>query len=153
MTLQRFATAFFMTSALAIAPALAVDNIALDQTMTIHGLEVACTGVGLEAREDAKWKSWPMLIEFVGKAGQMLGDTTVVTVSGNGKNVAAHCEGPWILMKLPAGTYHVSADVAEGGHKEANVKVPASGQMHFTMRFPNAGGEVSKPAERVAQAQ
>jgi hypothetical protein len=147
MTLQRLATAFFVTSALAVVPALAADNVAIDQTMTIAGMETACTGVGLEAREDAKWKSWPLLIEFVGKEGQMLGDSTV-TVSGNGHDVAMHCAGPWSLMKLPAGSYHISADVAEGGHKEMNVKVPASGQTHLTVRYPNAGGAES--SERVA---
>lgn len=149
--MTRFATAFFVSSVLAIAPAMAADNVAVDQTMTIAGVETACTGVGLEARQDAKWHSWPLLIEFVGKDGQMLGDSTV-TVSGNGHDVAMHCAGPWSLMKLPAGTYKISADVAEGGHKEATAKVGANGQAHVIMRYPNAGGE-EHPTGRVAQNQ
>ena len=41
-------------------------------------------------------------------------------------------------MKLPAGTYHVSTDVADAGHKDVTVHVPAQ----VVVRFPNAGGEV-----------
>jgi len=148
--MNRYVSLLIVTSALAIAPAKAADNIPVDQTMTIAGVETACTGVGLEAREDAKWRSWPLLIEFVGKEGQMLGDTTV-TVSGNDHDVAMHCAGPWSLMKLPAGSYKISADVAEGGHKEATAKVGANGQAHVIMRYANAGG--AEHPERVAQNQ
>ena len=108
--------------------------------MTVAGVETVCTGVGIEARQDPRWRAFPLVIEFVGKGGQYLGDETV-TVTGKGHNVSVHCTGPLIAMKLPAGTYHIAADVAEGGHKEMNATVPAKGQAHAIFRFPNAGGE------------
>ena len=76
-------------------------------------------------------------LEFAGKDGQYLGDETV-NVSGNGHSVSVRCGGPWVLMKLPAGTYHVSTDVAEAGHKDVTVHVPG----HVIVRFPGAGGAV-----------
>src|SRR5215471_1390998 len=151
MTFARYATPFILLSAFAFVPAQAADNIALDQTMTVAGIETACTGVGLEARQDAKWRAYPMLIEFVGRDGQYLSDGTV-TMSGNGHDLSVHCQGPWVLMKLPAGDYKIGVDVAEGGHKDLNAKAPASGQTRLTVRYPNAGG-AETPNERVAAAQ
>jgi hypothetical protein len=56
-----------------------------------------------------------------------------------------------MLMKLPSGSYHIAADVDAAGHKEANVRVPASGQRVLLMSFPNAGGEVTKKVnDRIA---
>jgi hypothetical protein len=51
-------------------------------------------------------------------------------------------------MKLPAGLYHISADVPDAGHKEMNVRVPPSGQQVAMFVFPNAGGVVTRPDGR-----
>lgn len=54
-------------------------------------------------------------------------------------------------MNLPSGSYHITADVDAVGHKEAHVRVPASGQQVLLMSFPNAGGEVTKTVnDRIA---
>jgi hypothetical protein len=37
--------------------------------------------------------------------------------------------------------------VPDAGHKEMNVRVPASGQHIAMFSFPNAGGEISKRVE------
>jgi hypothetical protein len=104
---------------------------------TINGVETACTGTTLETRANPKWRAYPLHIEFAGKDGQYLGDEQV-TVTGNGQNVSVHCEGPWVLMKLPSGAYHVSADVADAGHKDLTVHTGAP----TVVSFNNAGGEV-----------
>jgi hypothetical protein len=134
-----FATLLLPTAGMAQTPALEGD-----QPMMVNGVETVCTGTTTDVREDPRWRAYPFHIEFAGKDGQYLGDETV-SVSGNGHSVSVHCEGPWVLMKLPTGNYKVSADVAEAGHKDVTVHAPGRTVLHF----PNAGGEVG-PSGKVA---
>ena len=120
------------------------DNLPESQTSTINGIQTACTGVTTDVRADPQWRAYSLRLEFAGNGGQYLGDETV-NVSGNGKSVSVNCGGPWVLMMLPAGTYHVSVDVADAGHRDITVHVPG----HVVMHFPNAGGAV-QPSGRVA---
>jgi hypothetical protein len=115
-----------------------------DQPMMVSGIETVCTGTTTDVRADPKWRDYSLRLEFAGKDGQYLGDETV-NISGNGSSISVHCGGPWVLMKLPSGTYKVSAEVPEAGHKDLTVHVPT----HVVVRFPNAGGEVV-PSARVA---
>jgi len=138
-------TAFLFMTALGAGSALAQSQMpAEDQPATIDGVETVCTGASLEARAMPEWRAYPMRIEFVGKGGQYLGDEQV-TISGNGKSVSVHCAGPWVLMKLPNGTYKVSADVADAGHRDFSIRVPG----RAVVRFPDAGG-VLQPSGRIA---
>ncbi len=126
-------------SALAAGTALAQSGAMQDeQPMTVSGVETACTGTSLEVRSDPRWAAYPFHLEVAGKDGQYLGDPKV-TVNGNGHSVSVQCAGPWVLMKLPAGSYHVSLDVPEGGHRDLTMRVPGKTVVHF----PNAGGEVT----------
>jgi hypothetical protein len=113
------------------------------QAMMVNGIEAVCTGTTTDVRDDPKWRDYSLRLEFVGKDGQYLGDETV-NVSGNGRSVSVHCGGPWVLMKLPSGSYRVSTDVVEAGHKDITVHAPG----RVIVRFPNAGGEV-EPAGKV----
>ena len=144
MRLAHLASALLAASAIGGGVALAQSEV-MDEPMTGAGSETVCTGGGLEARTDPKWAAYPLKLEFVGKYGQMLGDTKV-TVTGSGHTVDVHCNGPWTLMKLPAGSYHLSVDVADAGHKEMNIRVPSK----LTIRYPNAGGEITKNKEQIA---
>ena len=134
-----FAT--LLLPAAALAQSAPLDD---GQPMMVNGIETVCTGTTTDVRADPKWREYSLRLEFAGKDGQYLGDETV-NISGNGREVSVHCGGPWALMKLPSGTYKVSTDVTEAGHKDLTVHVPA----HIVLRFPNAGGEVV-PSARVA---
>ena len=130
-------------AATAIGASLAfaqTDVMPSDTPMTVDGVETVCTGSDLDTREDPRWRDYPFHLEFVGKDGQYLGDETV-TVTGNGHSVTVHCAGPWVLMKLPRGAYHVGMDIAEAGHRDITLRSP----VHRIMRFPGTGGEVSSP--------
>lgn len=118
------------------------DVTPMDTPTMIDGVETVCTGGALEVREDPQWRDYPFRLEFVGREGQYLGDE-IVSVTGNGHSVMVHCKGPWLLMKLPRGTYHVDMDVAEAGHKTMTMRSPA----HAIVRFPNAGGVASSERE------
>jgi len=115
------------------------------RTATISGVDTACTGTTGDTRADPRWRDYSLRLEFVGAHGQYLGDEQV-NVSGSGKMISLHCEGPWVLMKLPAGSYKLAMDVADAGHKEMNVKVPGKGQARIIVRFPEAGGQITKTA-------
>jgi hypothetical protein len=132
-------------SAIVTTAALAQETLMEDMPKAIDGVETVCDGVSIENRNDSKWRAYALRMEFVGKGGQYLGGQTV-NVKGNEYDISVQCKGPWVLMKLPAGSYHLSADVPEAGHKEMNVLVPANGQRVAMFVFPNAGGEVSRPA-------
>ena len=135
-------------SATAIGAGLAVaqnDALPLDTPTVIDGVETVCTGSALETRDDPQWRSYPFRLEFVGRGGQYLGEETV-SVSGNGHSVTVQCKGPWVLMKLPRGTYRVDSEVADAGHKGMTVRSPG----HAIVRFQNAGGGLSPPEPRVA---
>lgn len=146
MNVWQSAGGVLIASALATTAALAAEGLSEEMPKAVDGVETACSGVTIENRDDPKWNAYSLRMEFAGKGGQYLGDETV-NVKGEGIDVSVTCQGPWVLMKLPAGSYHVSANVADAGHKEMNVRVPASGQQIAMFSFPNAGGEIVRPVE------
>lgn len=131
--------AVFVASVIGAGAALAQSDAPMDgQPMTINGVETVCTGTTTDVREDPQWRAYPFHLEVAGKDGQYLGDEKV-TVAGQGHSVSVTCSGPWVLMKLPAGSYKVSLDVPDAGHKDVTMQVPGRTVVHFA----NAGGEVA----------
>ena len=147
MKLAQSTAAVMAAAALASTAALAAEELTNNEPKAIDGIETVCDGISLNDRNDAKWRAYSLRMEFAGKGGQYLGGETV-SLKGDEIDVSVTCQGPWVLMKLPAGSYHISADVPDAGHKEMNVRVPASGQAVAMFSFPNAGGEITKPVEQ-----
>ena len=130
-------SAILAVAVLGAGAALAQSQTLTDeQPMTIAGVETACTGTSLEVRSDPQWAAYPFHLEVANSSGQYLGDENV-TVTGNGQSVSVKCAGPWVLMKLPSGSYHVSLDVPEGGHRDLTMRVPGKTVVHF----PAGGGQ------------
>jgi len=138
--------AILVVSALATTAALAAEKLIEDTPKAIDGIETVCDGITIANRNDPKWRAYSLRMEFAGKGGQYLGGETV-SVKGEELDVSVTCQGPWVLMKLPAGSYHISADVPDAGHKEMNVRVSANGPHVAMFSFPNAGGEVTRRIE------
>ncbi len=109
-----------------------------DQPFDVNGTQVVCTGIDSDSRHDSRWPSYPLKLEFAGAGGQFLGEERV-QVSGNGVNVNVRCKGPWVLMRVPAGSYSVQATVRSGATKSGTVNVSGHGQARLVMTFP-AGG-------------
>ncbi len=140
-------TAVLFTGCLAAGAVMAQSNApADDQPMTVNGVQTVCTGTTTDVRADPKWRAYGFHLEVAGKDGQYLGDEKV-SVTGNGMSVSVQCGPPWVLMKLPAGSYHVSVDVPDGGHRDLTMRVPGRTVVHF----PNGGGEASPPGPVAAQ--
>ncbi|HEX3486462.1 MAG TPA: hypothetical protein VHT51_15470 [Micropepsaceae bacterium] len=123
--------------------AQAEDGLPLDAPQQVKGVDTVCTGVGLEARQDPRWAAYSLKIEIAGKGGQYLGDVHVTVAKDSADVLALDCGGPWVLFKLPAGRYQVTA-MTEGTSATSAAYVPATGQGRIILRFPELGGELEK---------
>ncbi len=128
--------------------AWAADRLPVDAPTRIGDLEAVCTGIGLDSRQDPRWLSYPLRVEVAGRGGQYLGDVAL-TVARDGKEViTVQCDGPWILLRLPAGRYQIRGET-EGKAAESTALVPPAGQGRVILRFSDLGGQsttVSEPA-------
>ena len=95
-----------------------------DQAVTISGVETVCTGGSANARAEPQWKGYTTRLEFAARNGDYLGGESV-TIKGDGKTIAVHCAGPWLLMDLPKGTYDLHASVAGWSRKSLTFHAPA----------------------------
>lgn len=112
-----------------------------DTVMSQNGHDFVCTGVGLVARSDPRWPSFPLKMVFAAGNGDYLGDVSVNLTDASGKTlIVTHCEAPWLLAKLPAGRYQAVL-VANGQyHKTVQVDVPSAGQKQVVVAFPEVKG-------------
>lgn len=115
-------------------------------------VEVVCTGVGLDARQNPSWSAYPLKIEVAGRGGQYLGDVHLMLSQNNKTLAALTCDGPWILFRVPPGHYEVEAKT-EGKTASSAALVPAPGQGRIVLRFPELGGEVPPPSAAASSGQ
>ncbi len=108
----------------------ATEELTPDKPMMVDGVETVCTGAGADTRADPRWREYPTRLEFADKEGRYLGDATV-NVTGNGKNISVHCPGPWVLMKLPEGSYKVSTNIAGTAQKDLTIDAPGRVVVRF----------------------
>lgn len=135
--------AFFALPALFAGPVARAESFQVlpsDRETTVNGVEVACSGVGDEAREDPRWTAYPVRIEFANARAEYLSDLDISIATARGVTlVSARCESPWFLAKLPPGTYKVSATFKGSLTKTAKFTSPAVGQSRTIVRFPEIG--------------
>ena len=84
-----------------------------DQPVSIGGIETVCTGVG-SAKDNPAWSAYPVKLVFANPAGENLAAVHVAVSQGGRALVETDCDAPWLLMKLPAGTYAATATFASG---------------------------------------
>ena len=113
----------------------------LDRSVEVNGYDLACTGVGDEARDDPRWREYPVRIEFANRDAQYLADIDVAVADADGKLLfAVLCESPWLLAKLPPGKY-TATGVFENHTKVATFKAPATGQSRVVITFTEVAGD------------
>jgi hypothetical protein len=81
-----------------------------DQPVMIGAVETVCTGVG-SAKDNPAWSAYPVKLVFANPAGENLAQVHVAVMQGAKPVVETECDAPWLLMRLPAGTYNVAATV------------------------------------------
>jgi hypothetical protein len=117
-----------------------VDPMAVDQPVAMGGVEMACTGIG-ETRNDPKWATYPIRVEFSDAKNEYMADALVALVdSRNELLVVVRCDAPWLLLKPPAGIYAVYAHLMDSAAKPRSAKftVPARGQKRVVLQFPDS---------------
>jgi len=84
-----------------------------DTTMTQNGVDAVCTGVG-SAKDDPRWDAYPVKVVFSNGAQEFVAGEHVTLSRGGQTLVRMDCDGPWVLLRAPAGKYTLSAMLA--GH-------------------------------------
>lgn len=112
-----------------------------DQVMTFDGVDYACTGIA-ESRDDPRWQRYPLKLVFAAADGNYIADVHVRVEDASG-NVAleADCDSPWLLARLPSGSYDVTATARSGHTEKARVQVTGGKQVEQTIRYPEAAGQ------------
>jgi hypothetical protein len=117
-----------------------IDPLAVDQPVTLGGVELACTGIG-DTRADPKWAAYPIRVEFSNAKNEYMVDALVALADAKNELVlVVRCDGPWLLMKPPPGTYAVYAHLMGAGSqlRGARFTVPTHGQKRVVLQFPDA---------------
>ena len=112
-----------------------------DQPVTIGGVETVCTGVG-SAKDNPAWSSYPVKLVFANAAGDDLAQVHVAVMQGGKSVVETDCDAPWVLMKLPAGTYNVAATMpGSAGARVGKASFTTNGgaQKTVTVMLPRSG--------------
>ena len=122
----------------ALAPLAAQAQSGGDPILEANGIHYACAGIGKVSRDDPRWKSFPVKLVFAASNGDFLGDPNVTVSDGSGKQVfQAQCNGPWVLIELPAGSYKVHATGQKGAYaKDFDLAVKSGAQTAKTIRLP-----------------
>jgi hypothetical protein len=120
-----------------VAPALA-DPLPMDRPIQMNGLETVCTGIG-ETKDDPRWKTYPIRIEFSNGAAQYLSGATVKINQGGNTIATLDCPGAWVLLKGAPGVYRVDATIDGSQAKPVNApfKMGSGAQKRIVLRFPD----------------
>jgi hypothetical protein len=120
-------------------PALA-DPIAMDTPVPMGEVETVCTGIG-DAKDDPRWAAYPVRVEFSNGSAQYLAGVHLTLSSGERTLASLDCPGAWVLFKLPAGKYTVSAELTgqPGGEpRKATFSTTGAGpQKRVEVQFPH----------------
>jgi len=133
-------------ASLGCAAALAEDvrKLPPDEPVVVNGLDLVCTGVGEDARNDPRWRDYSVRIEFANADAQYLSDAVLAVATADGEQLfEVTCDSPWILANLEPGKY-VLAATYEGIVKTEKFSAPKTGQGRFVVRFPEIPGDKLK---------
>jgi len=87
-------------------------NMTLDVPIKKVGVIAVCTGVG-SAKQDARWKAYSVRLSFSNGGSQYIAGERVI-LSRDEKTIAVlDCGAPWILFKLPEGSYSLKATIPD----------------------------------------
>jgi hypothetical protein len=118
-----------------------VRKLPPDEPVVVNGIDLVCTGVGEDARNDPRWTAYPVRIEFANADAQYLSDASLAVAKANGEQLfEVTCDSPWVLANLEPGKY-VLAATYEGIVKTEKFTAPKAGQARFVVRFPEVPGD------------
>lgn len=108
----------------------------LDVETRLNGVELACTGIGLEARSDPRWGSYGVRVELSNSRNEYLTGGAITLRDGSGRVVlSAQCDAPWLLLRLSPGRYSVEATMPDAAPRSSAFVAPRSGQLRVVLQF------------------
>lgn len=118
---------------------------ATDEIATKDGIRFACTGVAEDSRQDPRWQAFAAKLVFTAQGGRFLSDVLTRVEDRQGNEVfTARCDGPWLVLDLPADSYRVVATAedpqGEIHQRTADISVGAGGQSETVIRFDDIPG-------------
>lgn len=135
--MRTFISLAILALAAASGPAFA-DPMAMDTPVQMNGLETVCTGVG-ETKDDPKWLSYPVRIEFSNGGAQYLSGATVRISHGAETVGSLDCAGAWVLLRGAPGEYRVDVTIDNSSAKavDASFRMGSGPQQRIVLRFPD----------------
>ncbi len=114
----------------------------------VNGVEMVCTGIDSDTRNDPRWSAYSLRLEFAaGNRAYIADEQVTITGAKGAAMLAVHCEAPWVLAKLAPGKYSVTATIPGGVSKHAAVSVPRTGHARVVLHFPEVpAAESEQPA-------
>lgn len=111
----------FAHTAVMNAGELTQTYLPVDEVTTVNGIEMGCTGIGLDAREDPRWERFKVRFEFSGAYHQYIPGGRLVVKTWEGKNPIIHvrCDAPWVLADLEPGKYRVAGVMGGYSHPQS----------------------------------
>lgn len=114
-------------------------GMAIDQETTVNGIPAACTGVGDQQENSARWSAYPVKVVVSGTGHQFFSGETVSITKSDGSQVAQMtCNAPWVLMKLEPGAYHATVSLPGHGAKTVAFTAPSRGQREVNVIYTGA---------------
>lgn len=127
-------------------------GMAIDQETTVNGIPAACTGVGDQQENSARWSAYPVKVVVSGTGHQFFSGETVSITRSDGSQVAQMtCNAPWVLMKLEPGAYHATVSLPGHGAKTVAFTAPSRGQREVNVIYTGAqetSDQTSMPADQ-----
>lgn len=124
----------------------------IDRETSVNGIPAACTGVGDQQENSARWSAYPVKVVVSGTGHQFFSGETVSITRGDGRHVAQMtCNGPWVLMKLRPGAYHATVNLPGHPTKTVAFNAPARGQREVNVVYNGAqetSDRTSAPRDR-----
>jgi hypothetical protein len=134
-----------LTMALAACMFTGAGSVAAAQAAGSAGVDFVSGGVGLIARQEMQSHAgqYNLHVEFAAAPeGEYVSDVDVSIVNSRGANLlSTRTQGPWLMARLPAGTYTVNARYG-GSTRQQQVTV-GGGRKHLVMRFPQSREQVA----------
>lgn len=108
----------------------------VDVETRLNGVELACTGIGLEARSDRRWGSYSVRVELSNSRNEYLTGGMITLRDASGRAMlSAQCDAPWLLLRLSPGPYSVEATMPDAAPRSSAFIAPRTGQLRVVLQF------------------